>query len=484
MKRKTSQLKNAKKKITSLKQTGQAGMLMNLHSGLFFSLNLIPFLNGKYFRAVASLDPMSVDDNVQIASQLLNARCKALIHAFSLCKIRLDTVAVKASVYETFCHLLYFVGSAHDDNLAACLHQSLCHAVSKTSGSAGHNRFFPLKYNDSLDSEEDGPGKRKFNYIYIPEYQRDFTWDEDRQSKLIESIVLGLPIPFIFVAENKDSSWEIVDGSQRIRTIHSFLNGALTLRNLKSITSLNGYRFDELDETRKGKILNTALRIIVLSEETTNDVKTDMFERINRGSDLLKPMEKRKGSNPGKFTDFIYRFCKENKAYRQLVKLDKWLAKRSEYEELLLRFYALSDTQVYNKGINYGITSFIDEYLIRKNKEWGNLSEDALHTQIQDYTSRMNLVIRYVEANFPYGFRHSPNPQTKRSVFEAVSVGVWLALKNQKELPELNKEKVRSFISSSDFKQYTHVANELHKKQKLYGHIHAVYRLVTGQEVL
>ncbi len=341
-----------------------------------------------------------------------------------------------------------------------------------------------MKYNDSLDSEEDGPGKRKFNYIYIPEYQRDFTWDEDRQSKLIESIVLGLPIPFIFVAENKDSSWEIVDGSQRIRTIHSFLNGALTLRNLKSITSLNGYRFDELDETRKGKILNTALRIIVLSEETTNDVKTDMFERINRGSDLLKPMEKRKGSNPGKFTDFIYRFCKENKAYRQLVKLDKWLAKRGEYEELLLRFYALSDTQVYNKGINYGITSFIDEYLIRKNKEWGNLSEDALHTQIQDYTSRMNLVIRYVEANFPYGFRHSPNPQTKRSVFEAVSVGVWLALKDQKELPELNKEKVRSFISSSDFKQYTHVANELHKKQKLYGRIHAVYRLVTGQEVL
>ncbi|MCI9602175.1 MAG: DUF262 domain-containing protein [Lachnospiraceae bacterium] len=63
-----------------------------------------------------------------------------------------------------------------------------------------------MKYNDSLDSEEDGPGKRKFNYIYIPEYQRDFTWDEDRQSKLIESIVLGLPIPFIFVAENKDSS--------------------------------------------------------------------------------------------------------------------------------------------------------------------------------------------------------------------------------------------------------------------------------------
>ena len=62
------------------------------------------------------------------------------------------------------------------------------------------------KYEDSLESDDTELAKKKYNYIYIPEYQRDFTWDEDRQSKLIESIILGLPIPFIFVAENKDSS--------------------------------------------------------------------------------------------------------------------------------------------------------------------------------------------------------------------------------------------------------------------------------------
>ena len=151
------------------------------------------------------------------------------------------------------------------------------------------------KYADSF-GEDYKEMKNKYNYIYIPEYQRDFTWDKERQSKLIESIILGLPIPFIFVAENRNSSWEIVDGSQRVRTIHSFLNNKLALCNLSSIKSLNGYKFSELDETRQGKILNTALRIIVLSEETTDDVKTDMFERINRGSDLLKPMEKRSSS--------------------------------------------------------------------------------------------------------------------------------------------------------------------------------------------
>lgn len=89
------------------------------------------------------------------------------------------------------------------------------------------------KYNDSIEFDDSEIAKKKYNYIYVPEYQRDFTWDTDRQSKLIESIILGLPIPFIFVAENRDSSWEIVDGSQRIRTLHSFTKNELCLCNLK-----------------------------------------------------------------------------------------------------------------------------------------------------------------------------------------------------------------------------------------------------------
>lgn len=195
------------------------------------------------------------------------------------------------------------------------------------------------KYEASL-SDDLIEGGSRYNYIYIPEYQRDFTWDEERQAKLIESIVLGLPIPFIFVAENKNSSWEIVDGSQRIRTMQAFLNDELVLKGLSSIESLNGYKFSELDETRKGKILNTALRIIVLSEETTDDVKTDMFERINRGSDLLKPMEKRKGIYPGVFTTFIYDYCAKETTFKRLVLLDKWLIKRQDcYLQTRSRFF-------------------------------------------------------------------------------------------------------------------------------------------------
>lgn len=338
------------------------------------------------------------------------------------------------------------------------------------------------KYEESLDTNENETAKKKFNYIYIPEYQRDFTWEEDRQSKLIESIVLGLPIPFIFVAENKDSSWEIVDGSQRIRTLHAFVNNSLRLGNLKSISSLNGYTFEELEESRQGKILNTALRIIVLSEETTEDAKKDMFERINRGSDLLKPMEKRKGIYTGAFCSFIYKYCEENERFKKLVEVDKWLINRQEREELLLRFFALSDTEIYLKGINQSVSNFLDDYLDSKNKELSKLKEDDQTKILDDYYKRIESVVDYVENNFPYGFRHKSNPQTKRSVFEAISVGVWLGLKDCKIKQDLSKDEVRKVLDSNKFKQFTHVANELHKKPKLKGRIEVIYQLVTGTE--
>ncbi|EBD0852168.1 DUF262 domain-containing protein, partial [Salmonella enterica] len=143
-----------------------------------------------------------------------------------------------------------------------------------------------IKYNIDEENIKDST-ESLWNILFVPEYQREFTWDEKRQSKLIESIILGLPIPFIFVAENKYGAWEIVDGSQRIRTIHSFINNELRLSGLESINLANGFLFKELDKSRQGKLLNTALRLIILEENTSEEVKKDMFERINRGSDLL-----------------------------------------------------------------------------------------------------------------------------------------------------------------------------------------------------
>jgi uncharacterized protein with ParB-like and HNH nuclease domain len=333
------------------------------------------------------------------------------------------------------------------------------------------------KYEDSLDSDDET--YKKFNYIYIPEYQRDFTWDEKRQAKLIESIILGLPIPFIFVAENKDSSWEIVDGSQRIRTLHYFVNNKLELIKLESLNRLNGYKFEDLEDSRKGKILNTALRIIVLSEETSDDVKKDMFERINRGSDLLKPMEKRKGIYKGIFNKFIYNYCDKNKKFEQLVKVDTWLEKRQEREELLLRFFAFSENNIYERGIETSVTNYLDEFLDKKNKYLEKLDPSAQNDEIKKYEDKINWVVDFVEKNFPYGFRHKHNPQTKRSIFEAISLGVWLINENKQPLKGyITQDYIKEKLDDNEFKKFTHVPNQLHKKKMLSGRVNYIYNML------
>ena len=89
------------------------------------------------------------------------------------------------------------------------------------------------------------------NELYVPDYQREFVWDDTRQSRLIESITLGLPIPIIFVAENTTGRLEIVDGSQRIRTLAAFISNDLKLCELEKLTEMNGILFETLPISRQ-----------------------------------------------------------------------------------------------------------------------------------------------------------------------------------------------------------------------------------------
>ena len=342
--------------------------------------------------------------------------------------------------------------------------------------------YISNKYNDGIrysnaDEEERKDINIKRNILFVPEYQREFTWDEKRSSKLIESILLGLPIPFIFVAENGDGAWEIVDGSQRIRSIHAFIENNLELSGLESLTNANGITFQDLENSRQGKFLDTALRFIILSEETTDDVKKDMFERINRGSDLLKPMEKRKGIYTGSFTKFIYDYVEESEDFSRLIKVDKWLEKRQEKQELLLRFFALSENKKYQSGISGSLADFLDNYLDKKNKELSLLNDKELEAKLSEYRKQIDSVNAVVKEVFPYGYRHRKNPQTKRSVFEAISIGVHMALiemKSKLKLENIDKEEIRKKLINPEFKKNTHIANQLHRKQKLEGRVNYI----------
>lgn len=140
----------------------------------------------------------------------------------------------------------------------------------------------------------------------IPTYQREYTWDEERKWRFIESLLMGLPIPFLFFWENpRTGKLEIVDGVQRLSTIHEFLYEGLTLGNLDKLTALNGFSFSDLSEARQRKFKNRSIRGIVLNEHADEQARFDLFDRINTGSKHANKAEIRRGALGGPFMNLV-----------------------------------------------------------------------------------------------------------------------------------------------------------------------------------
>ena len=146
---------------------------------------------------------------------------------------------------------------------------------------------------------------------------------------------------------------------------------------------------------------------------------------------------------------------------------------------MLLRFFALTDDNAYTKGLPSGISSFLDSYLEKKNKELEGLADKTVEKKLAEYKNRIVKVIDFVDKNFPYGFRVNNHPNTKRSVFEAISIGTHVFLQSKKQKKDdLNKEFILKHLADKEFRKFAYVANELHKKQKLSGRVNYIYNML------
>ncbi|RCJ19432.1 hypothetical protein A6770_31845 [Nostoc minutum NIES-26] len=298
------------------------------------------------------------------------------------------------------------------------------------------------KYLEGIEEDE--------NELFIPDYQREMVWDEDRQSKFIESVMLDLPIPYIFVADISESEdlarLEVIDGTQRIRTLTSFIKNELKLKNLEKLTTLNGFTFQDLMPPRQRRFNRTTIRMIQLTEAADEEIRRDLFERINSGSLELNEMEKRRGSQPGKFLDLIEELSKEQQ-FRDLCSFTQTQINKRDPQEFVLRFFAfLNDYQNYPGKSN--IHKFLDDYLKQENK-----------SEILDVNAAKNefyLMLNFVKKYFPnalHTYVKSKNEYepTTRIKFESITVGVALALRqNQTLIP-----KSTELLYSEEFKKLT-----------------------------
>ncbi|SHL89541.1 DUF262 domain-containing protein [Rhodanobacter sp. OK091] len=288
--------------------------------------------------------------------------------------------------------------------------------------------------------------KMRDGEFVVPGYQRAFTWEPERKSRFIESVLMGLPIPFLFFWEMENGKLEIVDGSQRLRTLEEFVLGDLRLTELESLASLSGFRFADLPESRQRKIRNRSIRGIVLNEHADEQARFDMFERINTGSKVANKAEVRRGALTGPFMRMVIALA-ETSEMKDLAPVSPKQAKERELEELVTRFFAYGDGL---DGYRDRPSEFIFQYVKRMNQEF-----DANPEKEEGYRQRFNDVMGFVKEIFPHGFRRAATGKaTPRARFEAISIGSLLALQQQPQLRN-NHPDVERWLGSQEFAAIT-----------------------------
>jgi hypothetical protein len=283
----------------------------------------------------------------------------------------------------------------------------------------------------------------------VPGYQREFTWEHERKSRFIESLIMGLPIPFIFFWEMPDGRLEIVDGSQRLRTLEEFLLADLQLGDLEQLTLLSGFRFRDLPESRQRKIRNRSIRGIVLNEHADEAARLDMFERINTGSKIANTAEVRRGALAGPFLNLVIDLAEE----ASFVSLAPMTAKRKAergHEELVTRFFAYGDGL---EGYRDRPSDFIFSYAKRMNGQFREQPELE-----NAYRQRFNNTMAFVKRVFPNGFSKTANSRaTPRARFEAIAIGSYLAIQERPELAHADPDQldVVSWVNGKAFNDAT-----------------------------
>ena len=177
--------------------------------------------------------------------------------------------------------------------------------------------------------------------LTIPDFQREYVWDNAKASRLIESLLLNIPIPVLFFAETPDAQYQIVDGHQRVFTIVRYLENQFPLTGLKIQEEFKGLRFHQLPEREQRFLRTRVMRAIIIGVDSSPAMKFEVFERLNTGGLALNAQEIRHGLNSGQFMTLLAELESE-KAFRYCLNVAR-PRKRMVDRELILRFFALRD---------------------------------------------------------------------------------------------------------------------------------------------
>ena len=315
---------------------------------------------------------------------------------------------------------------------------------------------------------------------YVPEYQRNLVWDSRTKSRFIESVLIGLPIPFLFLWQDAEGRFEIVDGSQRLRTLTEFIDDQHRLNGLELLTEANGFYYSDFEQSRRRRFNSQSIRGIILDNDTPPSVRTEMFSRINTGGKTANEAEIRRGSLPGPVTDLIKELA-ESDHFSRMTPLGPKLIASREREELVVRFFAYLAGFEDPRGELFGYKDqprrYIYDYLNTENRK---ATEDI--SIVSGHRHRFMNTIGFISETFPNGFlKPGGRTQVPRVRYEAISIGSALALADRPELANANLD-ISGWIDGADFKQVT-TSDGANVRSKLVNRIRYVKEKLRGSQL-
>lgn len=273
-----------------------------------------------------------------------------------------------------------------------------------------------------------------------PEYQRRLRWDNKKKSKLIESFIMNVPVPPVFLYEGEVGRFEVMDGQQRLNAVVDFLGNRFSLSGLKSWPSLNGRQFSDLPPRMRQGLERAKVSAITLMSDpgegakNSVDLRAQVFERLNTGGERLNPQELRNSLYAGPFNELIIALSQESMfthawdipdhkentlsdgAPTDKLKNDRYF-KRMTDVEIVLRFFAFKDIE----DIAGSVRTMLDNTM----KRYRHAGEKDIQTLRTDFADSLDLCVTIFGDEvfrIPRHGKHSGKQQLSRPFFDAQMV--------------------------------------------------------------
>jgi len=290
-----------------------------------------------------------------------------------------------------------------------------------------------------------------------PDYQRNYVWDandikQNKCSRLIESLLLNIPIPVIYFAEQAETlKYEVIDGQQRLYTFYRYLHDDFELTGLEIRNDVNGKKYSQLVQRDRDEIRKRSIRAIVILNESDEEVKFEVFERLNLGSIQLTPQEIRNNTLRGSFNVLLKKLAQNNLFKKMLNLRLKSDQKNMAHEELVLRFFAYHNSSLKRAK---PLTFFLTNYM----KENKDISNDKIVELENLFCKTIDLVYKYLGDNAFSIFKEKTkkwNSKTNRSLYDAEMLAFSQFVNKEIKISTENFQRnLKELMSIDEFKKY------------------------------